>query len=77
MPGLLIRDLPDRLHRKLKERAAAHRRSMNQEALEILEAALEERAGPPPLQEIDALRMRGPAPLTDAVIREARTAGRP
>jgi plasmid stability protein len=40
MPGLLIRDLPEDLHRKLKERAARNRRSLTKEALVILETAL-------------------------------------
>lgn len=41
MPGLLIRDLPDELHRRLKERAAENRRSMNQEVIFLLEQALD------------------------------------
>jgi len=40
MPGLLIRELPDDLHEKLKERAARNRRSLTKEALVILEMAL-------------------------------------
>jgi hypothetical protein len=40
MPGLLIRDVPDDLRQKLKERAARNRRSMTMEALVILETAL-------------------------------------
>ena len=40
MPGLLIRELPEELHRKLKERAARNRRSLSKEALVILETAL-------------------------------------
>lgn len=40
MPNLLIRDLPEEVHRRLKERAAQNRRSMNQEALLLLEEAL-------------------------------------
>jgi plasmid stability protein len=40
MPNLLIRDLPEEVHRRLKERAAQNRRSMSQEALLLLEEAL-------------------------------------
>lgn len=40
MPGLLIRDLPDDLHQKLKEQAARNRRSLTKEALVILEMVL-------------------------------------
>lgn len=44
MPGLVIKDLPAKLHRKLKERAARHRRSMTKEVLVVLERALSEEA---------------------------------
>ncbi len=40
MPGLLIKNLPSALHRKLKESAARHHRSMTREALALLEQAL-------------------------------------
>ena len=40
MPGLLIKDLPPELHKKLKESAARHHRSMTKEALYILERGL-------------------------------------
>lgn len=77
MPGLLIKDLPDRLHARLKARAALHRRSLAREALVILESALLDEAGPPTLEEIDALRVRGTHPLTDTILDRARTTGRP
>ena len=76
MPGLLIKDLSPRLHQRLRARAAAMHRSLGREALVILEEALDERAGPRALAEIDALRQKGPRPLTDAVIRAARREGR-
>jgi plasmid stability protein len=77
MAGLLIKDLPEDLHRRLKERAAAHRRSMSREALLILEESLRDRAGPPSLDEIDDLRVRGDRPLTQRLIDQARGSGRP
>ena len=40
MPGLLIKDVPVELHKKLKESAARHRRSMTQQALALLEDGL-------------------------------------
>jgi plasmid stability protein len=43
MPGFLIKNLPAELHRRLKESAAKHHRSMTREALALLEQAL---AGP-------------------------------
>ncbi len=42
MAGLLLRDLPDILHRKLKARAIQNRRSMAKEVIIILEKALTE-----------------------------------
>jgi plasmid stability protein len=72
MAGLLIKDVPTELHRKLKARAAANRRSLSGEALTILESALADRSGPLTLAEIDALRVRGRRPLTDAILERAR-----
>lgn len=40
MAGLLIKNLPPELHQKLKESAARHHRSLNKEALTLLEEAL-------------------------------------
>ena len=77
MPGLLIKNLPDHVHARLKARAAVNRRSMSREALVILEGALSEGAGPPTLEEIDATRVRGSRPLTQELIDEARESGRP
>jgi plasmid stability protein len=76
MPGLLIKDLPRSLHRRLVERARANRRSMANEALTILEAALDDRAGAPSLQEVDAMRVRGRRALTPRLLDAARR-GRP
>ena len=40
MSGLLIKEFPPELHRKLKEEAARHHRSMTRQALALLEQAL-------------------------------------
>lgn len=40
MPNLLIRNLPEELHARLKESAASHRRSVTQEAILIVEKGL-------------------------------------
>jgi hypothetical protein len=72
MPGFVIKELPDILHRKLKARAARHRRSMTQEALALLEQALAApaaRAKGPPL-------FRGRFALTDKFLDEAKRKGR-
>ncbi len=72
MAGLLIKDLPNELHRRLKKRAEANRRSLSSEAITILETILEDRSGPPTLEQIDRLRMRGRRPLTQSIIDRAR-----
>ena len=40
MTGLLIKDFPPELHRRLKEEAERHHRSMTRQALVLLEQAL-------------------------------------
>lgn len=53
MSGLLIKKLPDELHETIKEYARVNRRSLMQEALTLLEEAVETRKKrtPPPLIE--------------------------
>jgi plasmid stability protein len=77
MPGLLLKDFPDELHRRLNERAARNHRSMAKEALAILQSVLRAPAGPPPLDEVDAWRIDGAKALTDELLEEARSVGRP
>lgn len=76
MAGLLIKDVPRDLHEKLKERAAANRRSLSGEVLTILDSVLHDRSGPLTLAEIDRLRTRGRRPLTDVVLERARKRNR-
>ena len=72
MPGLVIKDLPEKLHRKLKAQATRHHRSMTKEVLAVLERALgeEDRTQeiPPPF--------KGRFALTDEFIDQARREGR-
>ena len=72
MPGLLIKDLPDELHRKLKKRATENRRSLSSEAITILGIVLHDRSGPPTLEELDRMRTRGRRPLPQSVVDRAR-----
>jgi plasmid stability protein len=37
MPTLIIRDIPEVTYKRLKDQAAAHRRSLSKEALVVLE----------------------------------------
>lgn len=77
MASLMIRDLPETLRERLKERAKANRRSVSKEALVILEKALGRGNRPPSIEEIDELRVRGARPLTQEILNEARGSGRP
>jgi len=72
MPGLVIKDLPAKLHRKLKQQAARHHRSMTKEVLVVLERALNEEAPP---QEVPP-PFKGRFTLTDEFIDRARREGR-
>lgn len=40
MPTLLVRSVPEALHARLTETAAAHQRSIEEEAIHLLENAL-------------------------------------
>ena len=40
MPALVIKSFPEALHAKLRQIAAAHRRSMTQETIYLLESAI-------------------------------------
>lgn len=77
MAGLLLKDFPDDLHRRLHERAVRNHRSMAKEALVILQSVLRPPAGPPRLEAVDTWRVDGAKPLTDALLEEARSVGRP
>ena len=73
MTNLLIRELPEELHNKLKRRARANRRSMNQEIIVLLEQSMaaetpETHPLPKPVQ--------GTFPINDEWLRNAREEGR-
>ena len=72
MPGFVIKDLPPKLHRKLKQQAARHHRSMTKEVLALLDRVLSEEDRPneipPPF--------KGRFALTDEFIEQARREGR-
>ena len=77
MPGLLLKEIPTDLHKRLKQRAARHRRSLSSEAIQILEETLSDRSGSLTLDEIDAIRVRGRVPLNQRILDEAMHKGRP
>lgn len=57
MATLTLKNVPDDLHRRLKERAARNHRSLNREAIRALEAAVSDDRGDL-TERIDALRSR-------------------
>ena len=79
MRNTTLKNLPDVVYDRLRQRAVRHRRSLNQEMISILSnavAAAEPGAGLP--DELAAVRAnyRGP-PVTAELIRELRDEGRP
>lgn len=80
MATLTIKNLPDPLYAQLKERAAAHRRSLNSEAILTVERALADVRAGDPAELLAALRrsrtrVKGVF-LTDKELRAARESGR-
>lgn len=77
MPTLTVRDIPDRVYERLREQAAANRRSMSSEIVTLLERALL----PQPVDtealiaEAAAFQDRFPEPLPDLAA-EGKRAGR-
>lgn len=71
MPTLVIKGLPDELHRRLKEDAVQHHRSMTKHVVALLETTLAPaavRAYSPPVKLA--------TPLTDAFLARAKRGGR-
>ena len=78
--NITIKDLPLRLHRKLKIQAKLNKRSLNWEVIDILDRSLENKP-----VDVEALlnqarhvqtRLRLP-PLTEEALQEAKRKGRP
>ncbi len=78
MPGLLIKDFPPELHRKLKDEAARHHRSMTRQALALLEQALSSETRNAAELMHKPINPAKPVPANNvvAVIREGRKSGR-
>jgi plasmid stability protein len=79
MARLTIRNVPEKLHKRLKESAAQHRRSVNSEVICCLEKVLVAHRVDPQefLAEVDALRKRMPRmDLTEKFLRAAKNEGR-
>ena len=79
MSGLLIKDFPPELHRRLKEEAARYHRSMTRQALALLEQALSTPARNTADLLPEPLKPKKPVTPSDvvAVIREGRDSKAP
>lgn len=87
MPTITLKNVPEELHRRLKERAERHHRSLNREAIRCLEEVVSEEPATPASIDPDAflaeLRRHREALvergvwLTEASLREAIDHGRP
>ena len=80
MANLTLKQVPDELYQRLKEQAATHRRSINNEAIVCLEQVLEARHFETKswLDEVRALRREAPKVfLDDRKLRQAKEKGRP
>jgi len=65
--NLSIKDVPDDLAARLRQRAAGNHRSLQGELLALLEEALEERGPLSPAQVLARVRERGVRTASDAV----------
>ncbi|MEP6834462.1 MAG: Arc family DNA-binding protein [Gemmatimonas sp.] len=79
MPTITLKGLPDALHERLKQQAAANRRSLNSEVIVCLERAVATHGMDPAsiLARIDAMHTSlTMQPTTDAAITLAKNSGR-
>jgi plasmid stability protein len=71
MPSLILRDLPEEVHKRLRDRAQRHHRSMTKEAVSILEHELVA-AGPVRLPPVVHAAQPIPTDVIDRAIEEGR-----
>lgn len=80
MPNLTLKNIPEELYARLKERAARHHRSLNSEILVSLEKVFRSVRVEPEefLARLDGLhRQLDVSPLTDEIVHRAKNEGRP
>jgi plasmid stability protein len=77
MPTLTLKGLPEELHERLKEQAERHRRSVNGEAIMILERTLlpTRQSAEEAIAKAEALNLRIGKTLPD-IVNEAKREGR-
>jgi plasmid stability protein len=80
MATITVKSIPDELYERVKQSAAAHRRSINSEVIVCLERTFVSRRidADTLLDRVDALRERvALPPLTDDTLSAAKSIGRP
>lgn len=77
MPTLVVKNVPEPLHERLKEQAQAHHRSVNKEVVALIEqGVLAPRAARRPARPLPPLVRLSTGPVTTEWIEEAIAAGR-
>lgn len=71
MPSLILRNLPEEVHKRLRDRARRNHRSMTKEAVSILEHELVS-AGPVKLPSVVHVSQPIPTDVIDQAIEEGR-----
>lgn len=80
MPTITVKSIPEELYQRLKHSAAEHRRSINSEVIFCLERSVKGRRQDPEavLGHATELRRRlSLPPLSDRLLRTAKSRGRP
>ena len=82
MPTITLKNVPAKLHARLKAQAKAHKRSLNQEAIECIETAIRSERPDPERFLAEACELReqiaasGVPPLSQKFVRQAIDEGR-
>lgn len=80
MPTITIKSIPDELYQRLKQNAVEHRRSINSEVIVCLERTLKGKRVNPEAILVRAAKLRrrlALPPLTESLLRAAKSGGRP
>lgn len=79
MASITLKDIPSPIHGALKKRAVANGRSLNKEVIACLEAAVLSKPvdNQALLADLRAHRQSLPGKLDDALLKTARSSGRP
>jgi plasmid stability protein len=78
MPTITVKDLPGKLHQRLKQQAGQHHRSLNREIVACLEASLHSAKVDVDRLLVRARELRGniAGALTDETLRQLKHTGR-